>query len=53
MNRREFEEHLRSHGCQLHRHGSKHDLWLNPSNGAKSPVPRHRTLKKPLIRGIC
>ena len=53
MNRRDFETHLRNQGCILHRHGSKHDLWRNPSNGAKSPLPRHKTLKKPLIRGVC
>ena len=53
MNRRAFEAHLRAHGCRLLRHGSKHDLWGNPANGAKAPVPRHRTLKKPLVRGVC
>jgi hypothetical protein len=53
MNRRAFEAHLRAHGCQLQRHGSKHDLWRNAANGAKSPLPRHRTLKMPLVRGVC
>jgi hypothetical protein len=53
MNRRAFEAHLRAHGCRLHRHGSKHDLWGNPANGALSPLPRHRLLKKPLVRGLC
>ncbi|MFN0056493.1 MAG: type II toxin-antitoxin system HicA family toxin [Planctomycetales bacterium] len=53
MNRRAFERHLRSHGCLLHHHGSRHDVWLNPENLAKSPVPRHQILKKGTVRGIC
>jgi hypothetical protein len=53
MNRREFEEHLRAQGCELHRHGAKHDLWRNPGNGQKAAVPRHRRIKKPLARGVC
>lgn len=28
-------------GCTLHRHGGRHDLFLNPANGRKAPVPRH------------
>ena len=53
MNRRDFEAYLRDQGCRLHRHGAKHDLWRNAANGAKSPLPRHKTLKKPLVRGVC
>jgi mRNA interferase HicA len=53
MNRREFEEHLRACGCVLHRNGAKHDIWRNTVNGRKAPVPRHRTIKKPLARGVC
>jgi hypothetical protein len=53
VNRREFEDHLRTQGCEFHRHGAKHDLWRNPGNGEKAAVPRHRTIKKPLARGIC
>lgn len=53
MNRRKFEEHLRAHGCERIAHGRKHDRWINPATGAKSFVPRHRTVKKPLARGVC
>jgi mRNA interferase HicA len=53
MNRREFEQHLASHGCELHRHGAKHDIWRNKASGAKSPVPRHRAMKKAIVRGVC
>jgi len=53
VNRRELEKHLRSHGCHLDHHGAKHDIWINPANSKTSQVPRHKTLKKPLVRGIC
>jgi mRNA interferase HicA len=32
----------------LHRHGKKHDLYLNPVNGRKAPVPRHKEIKDSL-----
>jgi mRNA interferase HicA len=31
-------------GCYLHRHGKKHDLYINPNNGRKAPVPRHQEI---------
>ncbi|MBX3400060.1 MAG: type II toxin-antitoxin system HicA family toxin [Gemmataceae bacterium] len=45
MNRRDLERHLRANGCELLRHGSKHDVWWNPSNGRRSTVPRHAVIK--------
>jgi mRNA interferase HicA len=53
MNRRQLERHLRTHGCQLHHHGGKHDVWVNPSNLAQAPVPRHGRIKRGTVRGIC
>ncbi|MBP3958726.1 type II toxin-antitoxin system HicA family toxin [Gemmata sp. G18] len=53
MNRTDFEKHLRANGCSLHRHGAKHDMWVNSANGNKAAVPRHKTIKKPLVRGVC
>lgn len=53
MNRRKLERHLRAHGCQLHHHGVKHDVWGNPSNLAQAPVPRHGRIKRGTVRGIC
>ena len=32
---------LRKAGCFLLRHGARHDIWMNPANGGKAPVPRH------------
>jgi predicted RNA binding protein YcfA (HicA-like mRNA interferase family) len=53
VNRTELERHLRDHGCLLHHHGGNHDIWLNPANMRKAPVPRHREIKKGTVRGIC
>jgi hypothetical protein len=53
MNRRKLEAHLRGHGCTLHHHGSKHDVWGNPANGKVAPVPRHKQVKKGTVRSIC
>jgi len=52
MKRRPLERHLREHGCVLHHHGAKHDVWLNPVTLAQAPVPRHE-IKRGTARGIC
>lgn len=36
----------------LHRHGGRRDLFLNPKNGRKAPVPRHGEIKESLCRVI-
>jgi mRNA interferase HicA len=53
MKRLAFERHLREHGCVLHHHGAKHDIWLNLVNLAQAPVPRHDQIKRGTVRGIC
>ncbi|MDY3559406.1 type II toxin-antitoxin system HicA family toxin [Gemmata sp. JC673] len=53
MDRRELEEHLRDHNCELLRHGSKHDVWANRETNATTTIPRHRTLRKNTARNIC
>ena len=47
-----FLRELAQKGCVLHRHGGRHDLWLNPRNGRKAPVPRHNDIKESLCRLI-
>jgi hypothetical protein len=47
-----FLKELRKAGCILHRHGSRHDLYLNPANGRKAPVPRHTEIQDSLCRLI-
>ncbi|MBI3407267.1 MAG: type II toxin-antitoxin system HicA family toxin [Planctomycetes bacterium] len=53
MNRRALEKHLRFHGCFLHHHGGKHDIWINPLTLGRSPIPRHTKLKRGTAKGIC
>jgi mRNA interferase HicA len=52
MKRKEFIHELEKSGCVLHRHGSRHDIYLNPANGQKSPLPRHTEIKDSLCRLI-
>jgi predicted RNA binding protein YcfA (HicA-like mRNA interferase family) len=52
VKRRVFLKELRKAGCILHRHGGRHDLYLNPANGRSAPVPRHTEIKDSLCRLI-
>ena len=52
MKRKKFIRELEKAGCILHRHGSRHDIYLNPVNGRKSPIPRHTEIKDSLCRLI-
>jgi mRNA interferase HicA len=39
-------------GCCLHRHGARHDIYINPRNGRKAPVPRHNEVRNSLAELI-
>ncbi|HST22351.1 MAG TPA: type II toxin-antitoxin system HicA family toxin [Blastocatellia bacterium] len=52
MKRSELIHQLVVAGCVLHRHGAKHDIYLNPANGQKQPVPRHTEIDNNLARHI-
>ncbi|MCA9414088.1 MAG: type II toxin-antitoxin system HicA family toxin [Candidatus Omnitrophica bacterium] len=52
MKRRAFIRELVDNGCFLKRHGARHDLYQNPRNGRKAPVPRHAEIKNDLCREI-
>lgn len=52
MKRAAFLRELAQKGCVLHRHGGRHDLYLNPRNGRKAPLPRHKEIKDSLCRLI-
>jgi len=43
---------IESFGCELVRHGGKHDWYRNPNTGVSQAVPRHREIKEPLARRI-
>lgn len=41
MKRKELIKKITSIGCELARHGGRHDLYRNTKTGKKQPVPRH------------
>ncbi len=53
MRRRALLWHLKQHGCDLLREGSKHSLFWNPANRSTSAVPRHAEIPDRLARKIC
>ena len=52
MKRRDLIRDLENEGCVLHRNGAKHDVYRNPANGNKAPIPRHREIPDSLCRLI-
>jgi hypothetical protein len=52
MKRSELIHELIAAGCVLHRYGSKHDIYINPMNGKKQPVPRHTEIDDRLAKHI-
>jgi len=52
VKRHELIRELVDAGCYLKRHGGNHDLYVNPKNGKKAPVPRHTEIKNSLCRMI-
>jgi mRNA interferase HicA len=52
MKRRDLIRELEAAGCRLHRHGGRHDIYLNPATGRKAPVPRHSEVRESLRRLI-
>jgi mRNA interferase HicA len=52
MKRVDLIRTIEGFGCQLVRHGGKHDWYRNPATGVSQAVPRHREIKDPLSRQI-
>lgn len=52
MKRDDLIRKLLAGGCRLLRHGGRHDIYENPGNGQKQPVPRHREIDEALARHI-
>ncbi|MBX3293191.1 MAG: type II toxin-antitoxin system HicA family toxin [Acidobacteria bacterium] len=52
MKRKELLKQLAAEGCVLLRHGSRHDIYFNPKNGMKQPVPRHNDIDENLAKHI-
>lgn len=52
MKRVDLVRIIESFGCELVRHGGKHDWYRNSATGVSQPIPRHREIKEPLARRI-
>jgi len=52
VKRTELVRQLEQQGCRLHRHGGRHDIYINPKNGQKQPVPRHSEIDNALAKHI-
>lgn len=52
MKRKEFIKYLEGKGCYILRHGGRHDIYINPSNGMKQPIPRHSEIDDILVKHI-
>ncbi|MEA3267169.1 MAG: type II toxin-antitoxin system HicA family toxin [Candidatus Fermentibacteria bacterium] len=52
MKRKDLIKSLLKRGCYLLRHGSRHDIYINPVTGMKQPVPRHREIDNKLVSHI-
>ncbi len=53
MKRTDLLRYLEAHGCVFLREGAPHTVYKNLANGLLSAVPRHRHVKRGLVRKIC
>jgi predicted RNA binding protein YcfA (HicA-like mRNA interferase family) len=52
VKRRDLISKLEKAGCQLLRHGGRHDIYHQPGTGRSEPVPRHREINEILAKKI-
>jgi len=52
LKRRELLRRIEAQGCELFRHGGRHDIYHNPATGRRAPVLRHAEIADTLARLI-
>ncbi len=52
MKRKDLIKQIENLGCNLVRHGAKHDWYINPETKKSQPVPRHNEINENLARHI-
>lgn len=52
MKRSELIRRINALGCELLRHGSRHDIYINTINGKRTPIPRHKEIADTLTKII-
>jgi len=53
LKRKELIRYLNRQGCQLHREGKRHSVFVNAEKKLSTTVPRHQELDDRLARKIC
>ena len=53
MKRNLLLKYLKEKGCQLHREGNNHSVFINPKNKKKTAVPRHPDIRENTAFDIC
>jgi len=43
MKASELTRLAKKYGCHVKRHGSEHDIWINPKTGNTARIPRHQS----------
>lgn len=43
MKTSELLRRIKKRGCCLYRHGTRHDIWINPATKNTAQIPRHKT----------
>jgi mRNA interferase HicA len=46
-------KHLKEHGCELRREGTRHSIYQNAETGKRTSVPRHSEIDYTTARKIC
>lgn len=52
MKRSQLIRQLKRAGCVLLGPGARHDIYINPTNGKRQPVPRHTEIDEDLAKHI-
>jgi mRNA interferase HicA len=52
VKRGDLIRHIKQHGCELHREGGNHTVFVNRKARRSSSVPRHREVNDFLARKI-
>jgi predicted RNA binding protein YcfA (HicA-like mRNA interferase family) len=52
MKRKDLIRELEKMGCNLIRHGAKHDWYQNPKTKISQPIPRHNEINEYLAKHI-
>jgi predicted RNA binding protein YcfA (HicA-like mRNA interferase family) len=52
MKRTDLIKQIVAMGAVLVRHGSNHDIYVQPKNGNTEPVPRHKEIREFMAKKI-